>query len=507
MVLKRRKISNILERKIVSAAIFDDGFFSNFMQIYQPGFFSDEKYDLIIRWIESYQEKYDQVPGYAIQDIFLEKVESENISEEQAELFGRLFKKIEVEREKGFDEKYLLDKARELFQKKAIFNLTEVLRQSSVEDALEQIERFSVPKTEQTYISPFKDVHLFTEAIERKTRPLFHVKGALGEMMNLYFIRDSFIGFLAPEKRGKTWWLFHLALKAFQCKNNVALFCVGDMSEDQTLRRLGQMLTESSVYEHEVGSEILVPVLDCKKNQDGSCSMVGRKNKVMLFNEVDMKPEYEDRPKNYKPCTYCLDKNLSFPKDTWFVSKKIKKGLSGSLVDKAVSKFLRRSSGKEFRISTYPNSTVKVSEIHSLLKIWKKEDFIPDVVIIDYADILAAEDGREFRHQENEKWKALRKLSQEWNICLITATQADSASYDAKSLSLRNFSEDKRKFAHTTAFFSINETREERKDKVQRIGTLLLREGDFDVNKQVRVLQCRALGRVHLDSFWEYVFD
>ena len=46
---------------------------------------------------------------------------------------------------------------------------------------------------------------------------------------------------------------------------------------------------------------------------------------------------------------------------------------------------------------------------------------IPDVIIVDYADILAPEDTRqsEKRHQVDETWKALRRLSQEWHALVI----------------------------------------------------------------------------------------
>lgn len=504
-MLKRKRVSDLTELKIVTAAIYDDDFFLEFQSLYTPGLLSDIKYDKIINWILSYQEIYDKVPGSHIHDLFVREWERDDISDEEAKLIERVLKKTEKEQDKGYQREFLIEKAREIFQKRALESLTKSIEASDIPSALEQIEQFSVPEKEITFILPLETPEKFREAIEKKSLPLIRLKGALGEMMNPYLTRDSFVSFLAPEKRGKSWILFELTLKAIQCRNNVALFCVGDMSEDQTLRRLGQMLTQRPVHEHELGRECLTPVIDCKKNQDNTCSSIHRTNKRMLLDETDEKPEWFDAPKDYRPCQYCKRKGKVFPEETWFKSEVLESILDGSVVEEKIKKLKSRIHGRQFRLSTHPNSTLTVSDMNRILKKWKREGFVPDVLVIDYADILAQESGgREFRHGENDKWKALRKLSQVWKCCLMTATQADAASYNTEDLSLSNFSEDKRKYSHATAFFGINETTEDKKAKTQRISTLLLREGDFDVHKQVRVLQCRAKGQVHIDSFWVY---
>ena len=40
---------------------------------------------------------------------------------------------------------------------------------------------------------------------------------------------------------------------------------------------------------------------------------------------------------------------------------------------------------------------------------------------------------------------------------VVTATQADANSYDRTSLKMSNFSEDKRKLAHVTAMYGLNQ--------------------------------------------------
>ena len=112
------------------------------------------------------------------------------------------------------------------------------------------------------------------------------------------------------------------------------------------------------------------------------------------------------------------------------------------------------------------------------------------MIVIDYADILAMNDAKDERGQINETWKALRTLSQVFHCLVVTATQADAKSYDTDTMSMANFSEDKRKFAHVTGMFGINQTPPEKNKQLYRLNWLVLRESEFDVNKTVHVASC-----------------
>ena len=159
---------------------------------------------------------------------------------------------------------------------------------------------------------------------------------------------------------------------------------------------------------------------------------------------------------------------------------------------------------RRFRISTHANDTLTVSEIRAICDRWERTDgFVPDVIVIDYADLLVAEKSKEFRHAQNEIWKNLRALSQKRKCLVVTATQADAKSYEKNLLSMSNYSEDKRKFAHVTAMFGLNQDRYSREKKlgIMRINQLVLRSGEFDSTTTVTVLQSLNLGRPFLDSY------
>ncbi len=106
-----------------------------------------------------------------------------------------------------------------------------------------------------------------------------------------------------------------------------------------------------------------------------------------------------------------------------------------------------------------------------------------------------------------EIWKNLRNLSQEKRDgvqpLVITATQADANSYEQDLLTLKNYSEDKRKFAHVTAFFGMNQSPDGREKKlgVMRYNKLVVREGEQDIHDVVCVLHNFKRGLPYLTSY------
>ena len=86
---------------------------------------------------------------------------------------------------------------------------------------------------------------------------------------------------------------------------------------------------------------------------------------------------------------------------------------------------------------------------------------------------------------------------------MLTATQADAESYKKGTLSLTNFSEDKRKYAHVTAQYGLNQDPYGREKKlgVMRINEIVVREGEFSADNEVYVLQDLTMGRPYLESF------
>jgi hypothetical protein len=164
----------------------------------------------------------------------------------------------------------------------------------------------------------------------------------------------------------------------------------------------------------------------------------------------------------------------------------------------------RKRHKRTFKLCTYPNETLTFQEINTLLDSWEKQEgFVPDVIIIDYLDIMAPDadsKGIDHRNQENKKWQRGRRLSQQKHCLVLTATQSDADSYTRDLLTMKNFSEDKRKYAHVTAMYGLNQNDVEKRLGIMRINEIVVREGDFDSTNSVRVLQRLQTGRPFLGS-------
>jgi hypothetical protein len=241
------------------------------------------------------------------------------------------------------------------------------------------------------------------------------------------FSRDNLVSFLAPEKMGKTFMLLDMAWRAVCQRRRVAFFEVGDMSQNQIMLRLMQRVTKRP---RRMGYYLFPTKLE-----------IDAKRNVV----TDPIQEY-------------FEAGLS-------VEEAIQ-GCNDLVLDKGL-----------LRLSVHPNSTVSVVMLESILDVWARENWVPDVIIIDYADLLIPVDSRlEKRFQVDETWRRLRGLSQMRHCLVITATQADAASYKTKILDKSNFSESKTKLAHATGVIGINATPQERDISVRRLNWIVRRE-------------------------------
>ena len=95
----------------------------------------------------------------------------------------------------------------------------------------------------------------------------------------------------------------------------------------------------------------------------------------------------------------------------------------------------------------------------------------------------------------NDVWVRLRQLSVQFDVLLITATQADAKARQSAILDAMNFSEDKRKMAHVTAMVGLNQTDVEKQEGIIRLNVIVAREVEYSISKSVKVLFAPDIGR------------
>ncbi len=286
---------------------------------------------------------------------------------------------------------------------------------------------------------------------------------------------------------------------------NVALLETGDMTKTQIDTRLGSYVTKKASRSEFSGPQ-RVPRLDCLLNQTGQCDNSGES--VATFTDKNIKIFTtdvfdEDELKAHNVCIECwkdLKKRKTFQGSVWWDIENIEIWSKPEFQNKG-EWYNKTFTGTLIR-EEFPSDTISAMMVRDwLIEKQERDRMIFDLVLVDYADILAPNEKMEFRHQENEKWKTLRRISQEFNNCLITFTQSDAASYKQTDLNLTNYSEDKRKYGHVTRMYAINKTENEEQAGCIRLAPLLIRDGLRNQNKHATILQSLCVGNPHVASF------
>jgi hypothetical protein len=532
-MLKQPKVDASKDHIILSGFIFSDPFLGSVGTIYKDGYFAKIG-NMIAKWCLAYHRKYGKAPGKYIRDI-VENYENAAKSDEQKDsafaakaLLDIIFEKYE---DRDTDTQLLLDKAKLRFSASAIKELAknlDVLLEHGEEGILEaekmltDFKRIEVPSCSGDEFGKISAQDI-TSIMEGTNKPIITLPGKLGKLMNEDLCRESFVAFLGRSKIGKSFLLMELSKRALMNRQNVAMFQAGDLSRNQTLLRLFINLAGRSNREKYCGS-VFVPVPDCKHNMYDNCDKRERLNeRPLMFGGFEFKEEPKYRAKvekfkkaemeafvkwnmekGYRPCALCRDTDVfSYEPGVWYVQKQISPLRTPDVV-KMQETWQRRWGNRKWKLSCHTSGTLTVSTMRSILDIWEdREGFVPSVVVCDYPDIMGPEPGdrsADDREAINKRWIALRGLSLDYKALVLVCTQADAGSYGADNLTLKNFSNDRRKFDHCTSFWALNQNEYEKKIGVLRVGPLLMRDSDFHMDDQAMVLQALQCGRPLLAS-------
>jgi len=515
-------MEEFIERRIIIGCITSTEFLQKIQPIWKGRYMQSAVGKHMTNWCWEYFRKYNKAPGRDIEGIIYRKT--------QAKISPDLFEEIEQDilpslsdeyMEGSWDVTYLIEQTKKYISERRLFIHAEDIKAQIADGELLAAENLAAsykPYLGDTELaldlSAPAAIMVLKNAFDYSYTNVIRYPRALGVLWNSQLVKGGFVALLAPEKRGKTFMLMDMAIRAVRQGKRVAFFQAGDMTESQMIMRIAIHLSKKNNNEKYTG-KMLEPVRDCVLNLNGQCNKPEREGMIDVFpgktveqmkKEItlaDILEAIKEEPK-YRPCHNCSDYDNKRLGSVW-----MKQVTTGVLTMQEGIKHWRsffRKYKHKFKLSTHPNGTLAVKDIRALLDIWeRRDDFLPDLVIIDYADLLEPDiPSKEFRQQQNTIWKALRGLSQDKNEPLVvTATQADAASYDAQFLRMKNFSEDKRKYAHVTAMYGLNQDPHGREKKlgILRINEIVIREGSFDNTSQVYVLQNLSRGLPVITSY------
>lgn len=514
-----------MERKIVIGLITSTDFLNQIKSEWRQDYIVSDSAKMIALWCWEYYDKYEEAPGKAIDLIYTKKIAkkgnkiTKDVAEEIEFILNGLSEQY-VEEGDSISIPILLQETRDYFVERSISlhneNVQGLLQKGEVEEALKLIENFKVPKKDEQNLITLgsrESIQALKEGFEESEDPIVTFSGALGELFITSFRKGDLIGILAPEKRGKTFMLLEIMMQAYRQKRKVLFIQAGDMNESDQMMRVGIFLSKRS-NEEQFCEEMYLPVRDCKLNQMDNCMKKERESRnTYVFNEEQLKEgvsysdlieAYENNP-DYEPCRNCAAWHNPTAKlgAVWLKKHPKKDPLTFEQARRKVKNFFSQPNAK---LATYENGTCSINVIRNLLKQLKREEnWEPDIILVDYADILVSSSHKDERHNIDEIWKGLRRISQSNNKPVVVApTQANRDSYTKKTVKKGNASEDKRKIGHVTAMYGLNQDPDGREKEIGilRINTIVARKSKFTEEQQVTVLQRLEIGRPYLGSFW-----
>lgn len=396
----------------------------------------------VSQWCLEYFRRYGKAPRKSIHHLF-EKYAATGADKESIELIANFLDGLSqdvISQAKDMNEQFIVDMASDYFGKVRLERL-----QQDLEAALERSDRAAAEEALKTY-EPIAfgagdwtdptDTQSISEALSMEEhQSVIQFRGALGEFLSPYFERDAFISFVGPEKSGKSFWLMEVAWQAMLQHRRVLYYVIGDMSQHQVMRRL-------------------------------LCRALRR----------PLRPKTLEIP--YQMIRE--GKNVRLRSKT----KEFKNPITVKRAVEGMQEILQKTGAVEsrLRLKCCGAGEISASQIEQDVRDEVRKGWVPDAVVLDYADLLAPEliaKGWDFRHQQNESWKVMRRISQNNHLLFVTGTQAAATSYGATLIRKSDFSEDKRKNAHVTGMLGINQMSEEKKQCIYRLNWVFLRDGGW----------------------------
>ena len=455
--MKREKLNVLSERDLIIGLIVSEKFCREICPILNPRLLEIEYTRIVAGWIKDFYSNFKKAPQKDILKIYrahCDEIPDEDLQDNILSFIEKVCR--DYDDIKNFNDEYMLQQAVLYLKGRSLKNLSEdidsFLSTGNIEKAESRIIKYkSVEKNSGKAVSLLHNKEAIINSFTQDDDLLFRFPGAYGSVVGDVH-REDFISYLAPMKRGKSFILIDAGVTAVQ-KGLKVVHVSLEMSESQMLKRYWTALSGQ-----------------LNKSKDDISYSFFEKNDGGKF-EI-----------KYKTIS--------------------RKAVSISEVENKQNSFKRLFRGGDIRVLVAPAYGWTVEKLESELDILvQQENYIPDVIIVDYADIMAPSEKSDYRNQLDGIWKRLRGLAQKRKAVVFTASQSGRASIN-KNVDSKDIAEDIRKLAHITSMVSLNQTPTEKKDGILRLKQLAVREGESEFREAI-CTQCLSIGRIVTDSHFD----
>lgn len=395
-------------------------------QLIEPALFEHPLRDIAERCV-AYWKQYKTCPGPHTPDLFSDIMDKENRT---ATLYKRILRNM-VMLNDGINTEYVLNALKQTSRrqrmKDVLLKVAEIAQQEMMD--LEEGERLlsEFVRAREFTFEPgltLRDINPMLEYVQTHYDE-FTTGIELLDKAHIVPAREEVMLFLAPVRRGKSWFLGHVGKHALLQRKRVCHISL-ENSAPLTLQRYFQSLFALPRRHEEV------EIVDIDTDEKG------------VF-------------RGY------LGSSLVVPKTT-FESKKIGKELK-----ERMEYWNERGMGERLIVKRFPGRTITVDHINAYLDVLESTTgFIPDMLILDYVGIMKT-DPKNPRTTLGRVLEDLRALCIERNMAGVTAQQMSRAGEEAYQTRITHIAEDWSLMATADTAFTMSQTLAEKKRGLARL--------------------------------------
>lgn len=440
--MTREKLSLSRERDFVTNLITSDKFCNSVLPFMNVTYFDSDYTRIVAQWILDYYKEYFESPKTNILAIYRNRCQEIEDKPLQSNVLTYLRKIVEnYDEAKPNNEGYAIDQGLQFLKEKSLRNYSEdiqaCLATGDIDkaDQLRNSYREIVIDTDDELDFFNSDAELVYSKLTESQEEILFLPEAFEKVFGKLH-RNDFVAIGAKAKGGKTWCLIWLGLTALTQHLKVVHFSL-EMTTGETASRYWKMAfgMKSGLVEK------------------GKKFKSSRFVKVEGFDEED--PEYD-----VEEYEVMVDKEYNIE------------------VEEKRKMFAKYCHGGNLRIVSYPMNQATVSKLKNKCDNFIQDGFVPDVVIIDYADILKLSGNGELRNQLDLTWKELRGWARENHILLITASQLNRGSFGKGHVQADQIAEDIRKLGHVTSMVALDQTPAMKKKHISALTPFVTRSDE-----------------------------
>jgi len=408
--------SGVLQENLLTLLCFDPSSASIIKNTVEVGMYSSSIFREIAFEAADFFETFNTPIGEHLPDVFEEVLNGSD--QRQASMYRQVFKNLYSTKD-SINKEYILSSLSVFLKErrltKGIAEAAKFLKDGNVEEA----ESIILSATKSGKLHSFDHGMFLSESPSkvlnhlRTSSPFIPMGIPYFDSISLGPAPKEIITILAPPSRGKTWFMVHIGKQCLLRRKNVLHISL-EMSEEKIMTRYYQSLF--SISRRKARNKVAILKRNKSNNFDG-----------IEFTKIT-RPTFRN------------------------------KGLA-SFIQGRMPSVLNRY---RLLVKQFPTGSLTIKQLETYLdNIEREYKFIPDVLIVDYADLMHL-DYKNIRVETGQVFRNLRGLMIERNLAGVTASQSNRESSESKWVTMKHMAEDYSKAATSDMVVSICQTPLER---------------------------------------------